>query len=157
MSAIVTWFQVGSTPVAGTEVLEGNPIEFGTLEPGQISTPDSDYYPVNLWNGRNVGTASTMTSVTLGLSVVSGSGNTAQLYTGTAGNNYQPMLEAYSNGAYGCADDGQTNWTAIGNGTRLSIGNVPTNCMRQIYYRLNIPYDADAVEFVAQPDVQYLD
>jgi hypothetical protein len=111
----------------------GNPLAFGNIAQGQTKTPtDSEQYPFHVWNDKGGGGSATMTGVEIGMLDVTG-GAVGEHITGK-------YYEMKSNGSSGCADDAQSDFTAVGGtGNKLALGDIPANACRKIYVRLAFP------------------
>lgn len=120
-----------------------NPIDFGDVPRGSQGIPvDTLKQGVNLWNDRD-GIAGSEEAVNIRISVLPDDADlNTEVFIGTAGNAFDPFLEARSNGAVNVSDDAQSAWTPISNDEFLEIGDMPRNSMRRIELRLNVPQDA---------------
>jgi hypothetical protein len=137
----VRFFEKNSTPGGGTEINASNPISFGTVPRGSISyAPGKDL--IHIWNDKGgILSSSTITTPKIRF-FTAGGGSSSPLFAGTAANGFKSMIECRSRGAYGVLADTQEDWTAVGPFTPLSIGSLPSNCMREIELRINVPPDA---------------
>ena len=121
----------------GTLITSGNKVDFGNVQKGTTSPIVS----IQLWNDKDGGNNSD-TAIAPVFFAVSGTGDMATVFAGTAGNGLKSMLEARSCGASGTPADAQTDWTPISPTSMLTLGNMPKNTMREIQLRVVVPADA---------------
>lgn len=142
----VKFYEKDSTPGGGTQIGTSNPIAFGTIPRGAISQA-AGKETIHVWNDKG-GSLSSATIATPKLrAFTSDGGSSSVLFAGTAYNGFQSMLECRSRGAYGVLADAQEVWTPVGPFTPMSMGSLPSNCMREIEMRMNVPPDAPDLLF----------
>lgn len=143
----ITFFHDDSTPDGGTPVDADNPLALGTVEKGMVS----DTIVLHLWNDKTeeVGSDTAESPRFYAIS----DDDISDVFAGTASNNFESMLEARSCGAYNAAADQDSEWTPIGPGKYLVLGDMPPGSMREIEIRLNVPIDA--VAHAAVKNMQY--
>lgn len=137
----VKFYEKDSTPGGGTQITASNPIAFGIIPRGEVSqAPGKE--SIHVWNDKGgVLSSSTITAPKLRAYTAAG-GSDSPLFAGTAANGFKSMLECRSRGAYGVLADAQETWTPVGPSAALSMGSLPSNCMREIEMRMNVPPDA---------------
>jgi hypothetical protein len=131
-----SFYEDDSTVLGGTEINSGNPIDFGQVDKGTISP----IITIHIWNGKNDITLDT--AVAPKLYATNGVGDASLIFNGTVFNNNESMLEARSCGSFGVAADQHEDWVPIKPSQLLTMGDMPTNSMRSIELRLNVPIDA---------------
>lgn len=137
----VKFYEKNSTPGGGTQINDLNPILFGTVPRGTTSqAPGKE--SIHIWNDKGgILVSSPIVLPKLRAFTLDG-GSSSPLFAGTVANGFQPMLQCRSRGAYGVLADAQEAWTPVGPFTPLSIGTIPSNCMREIELRISVPPDA---------------
>ena len=131
-------YEDDSTHEDGTEITSGNKINFGGAS---MKGVPSEVYTLHLWNDKN-GEAGSDDAVGPRISVVNGITDMGIIYAGTDINGNVSMLEARSCGAVGVAADNDSAWTPISPTAMLQVGDIPSDCMRVIELRMNVPQDA---------------
>lgn len=131
-----SFYEDDSTVTGGTEINAGNPLALGQVEKGTI-TPIST---IHVWNGKNSGSAAT--AIAPKFYATNGPDDASLIFQGTPFNGFQSMLEARSCGSFNVAADQNEEWTPVSPTQLLTLGDMPTNTMREIELRLNVPVDA---------------
>lgn len=132
-----TFYENDSTPSGGTPITTLNPTDFGILSKGTISP----IVTIHVWNDKD-GSLGSSTAIAPRFYAISGPGNAADIFAGTAINNFKSMLEARSCGAFNVAADQDQDWTPVSPTSLLELGDMPSNTRRDIELRMNIPIDA---------------
>lgn len=140
---VMSFYESDSTHDEGTVIDVDEPI-FGGGE--GISAPFEKgvigpIFTMHLWNDKGGG-ASSDVAVAPKISAVNGVTNMSIIFNGTDINGHVSMLEARSCGALGVAADQQQDWTPIGPTQTLTVGDIPSDCMRVIELRMNVPQDS---------------
>jgi len=136
----ISFYEDDSTPDDGTVIDAFNPVPFGAVEKGTIS----DIITIHIWNDKGGDLGSDIATAPR-LAAISGVTDMSVIFDGTDINGNVSMLEARSCGAFGTAADQQQDWTPLGPDSMLELGDIPSNCMRVIELRANIPQDADSL------------
>jgi len=136
-------YEDDSTPTGGTPVSSGNPIDFGRVEKGVISPT----IVIHIWNGK--GDPSAATAIGPRLYAVNGSGDATKIFNGTPYNGHHSMLESRSCGSFNVAADQDTEWVPISPTALMQMGDIPTNAMREIELRMNVPLDSPTIDLTS--------
>lgn len=134
---VFSLYRNDSTVGGGTPLDAGHALDFAGADKGR-ATP---LQTVHVWNDKGGGAGSS-TAVAPIFFALSGAGDASPIFAGTPGNGAKSMLEARSCLALNVAADAQTEWTPISPTSTLVLGDMPSNSMRTIEVRLNIPVDA---------------
>ena len=135
-------------PIVEIVSISGSPLfenfRFGLIKSGELSNE----FSIDLWNNRN-GTAENllMGAVKISVALFDGSCSGGRLEEGQEMVD-EKWLEAKSNGVTGAGivDDLQTLFKPIGGDPAtggLAVGDIPSGTARRIYFRLNIPANAE--------------
>lgn len=133
MSASFTFYDINDA-----EINSGNPINFGLLQIGVISSTISIW----IWNDRNDLIGADAAPYPQVFAIKTDDDDLDILFTGTKINGYKSMLEARSCGAKNTIADMMESWIPIGPMSHLTTGAMPTNSARLIELRVNPPFDA---------------
>lgn len=149
------WFNGNSSDL----IHAANPVELGSIPRGGTQLPlDGLKQKLHLWNDKD-SIAGSDTAENIRLNVLPSDGNlNQQAFLGTAGNGFQPMLQARSRGSVNVVDDAQVSWTPVSYNVYLQTGDIPRNAMRQIELRVVVPADAlpvDVKQFVMQANYDW--
>lgn len=139
---LFVFFENDSTPTGGTIINNVNPINLGLVQKGTITS----IVTIHVWNGKNDLTLDT--AIAPRLYATNGPGNAAALFNGTALNGFQSMLEARSCGAFNTPADQHQSWIPIKPTNMLQMGDMPTNSMREVELRLNVPIDSPDISLI---------
>jgi hypothetical protein len=139
---IFSLYEDDSTVTGGTPISSGNPIDFGRVEKGVISPTIT----VHIWNGKNDPTVPT--AIGPRLYAVNATGDASLIFNGTPFNGHRSMLEARSCGSFHTPADQDTNWTPLSPLSLLAVGDMPSNSMREIELRMNVPLDAPTIPLI---------
>lgn len=136
-------YEDNSTVIGGTPISSGNPIDFGRVEKGVVSPTIA----IHVWNGKN--DVSIPTALAPRLYAVNGSGDASLIFNGTPFNGHKSMLEGRSCGSFHTPADQDSDWTPLSPLSLLRMGDMPSNSMREIELRMNVPIDAPTLALIS--------
>lgn len=122
-------------------ISSGNPITLGLVPAGVVGIS----FSVWMWNDRG-GILGSITATAPRISVVPVPDSLGVLLTGTDFNGNVSMVEACSCRASGTFAQNQSGYTPITPQAALITASIPKNCAREILIRLNVPFDAPALQ-----------
>jgi len=130
---------------------------FGIEFPGQTLNPaDPPSIELHLWNNKDASIEKTASGIEIKV--------LNYLKTTTGEDNYggqevidDDLIEAKSDGIVGSGivDDGQVAYTPIGAATSLSVGDIPINCARKIFFKLQSQVGTTTEEAIFFIQVSY--
>lgn len=134
------WYESNSIDL----ISDTNKVIWKATPRGSTGLPiDIEKISLALWNDKG-SILGSFDAKEIQISVIPTDGDIAsEIFTGTAGNAFQPMLQVRSRGAsVNIPDDAQTIWTPISYNVFLSIGDMIKDSMRRIELRIAVPLDA---------------